>query len=222
MLEPRKSVWAERLFALYNRNLLRRRFAALRVAGLEHLRQRSLDAPLILYANHSSWWDGLVAFALGRAAQLDHYFLMEERQLRQYQLFRRLGAFSVVREDARAALVSINYAADLLRDTDRALWIFPQGDTLPNDTRPLKLYTGAARIIRRCERAYVAPVALRYEFLEDFKPEIFARIGALELLENNPNPKRLTQQFTANLTDTLDKLRQDILATDWRHYEKML
>ena len=186
------------------------------------MRQRPLDAPLILYANHSGWWDGLVAFALGRAAPLDHYVLMEERQLRQYQFFRRLGAFSVVREDARAALTSINYAADLLRATNRALWIFPQGDTRPNDTRPLKLYTGAARVIQKTGRAYAIPVALRYEFLENFKPEIFVRLGPLELCENVASPKLLTQQFTANLTATLDQLRQDILATDWRNYENLL
>ena len=222
MIAARKSLWFERLFALYNRRLIKRRFASLRVAGLEHLRERPTDAPLLLYANHSSWWDVLVSVRLNQLCGLDAYGMMEERQLRQYKFFRRLGAFSVVREDARAAVASIRYAADLLRAGNRALWIFPQGITAPNDTRPLKLFTGAARVIQRAGRAYAVPVALRYEFLEDYKPEIFVRVGPLELSENVASPKLLTRQFTANLTANLDQLRQDILKANWQHYEETL
>jgi 1-acyl-sn-glycerol-3-phosphate acyltransferase len=220
MIEARKSRWFERVFAVYNRNLLRRRFAAFCAAGLERLRDRPQDAPLLLYANHSSWWDGLAAFQIGRACGLDHFVMMEERNLRQYPLFRRLGAFSVARGEARE---SISYAANLLRDTPRALWIFPQGDTLPNDARPFRFYSGAARLARRTGRLYAAPVALRYEFLEEFKPVAFARVGALELVEPQQiTPKRLTVRWAAALTATLDALRRDITENNLREYRDII
>jgi 1-acyl-sn-glycerol-3-phosphate acyltransferase len=224
MIPARKNAWFERLFAVYNRNLLARRFEGLRVAGLEHLRNRPTDAPLLLYANHSSWWDGLVAFQLGRASALAQYVLMEERQLKAYPLFRRLGAFSIERQSAREALRSIEYAASLLRGTTRALWIFPQGETFANDTRPLKLYAGAARIIERAGTAYAAPVAMRYEFLGDFRPEAFARVGALEpvTITCKPEIKDATKRFADALTRTLDAVCDDILQARMKDYEEIV
>lgn len=224
MITARKSAWFERVFAVYNRNLLARRFEGLRVAGLRGLGERARGMPVMLYANHSSWWDGLVAFEIGRAASLDQYVMMEERQLRRLSLFRRLGAFSVVRARAREAWRSVDYAGALLRGTKRALWIFPQGVTAPNDARPLKFYTGAARIIERAGGVLAAPVAMRYEFLEEFRPEALARIGALERIETDDlfDIKTTTRRLSENLTRTLDGLREDILASKFEEYEELV
>lgn len=224
MIEARKSGWFERAFAVYNRNLIARRFEGLRVAGLEHLRGRKRGVPLVLYANHSSWWDGLMAFQMGRACGLEQYAMMEERQLREYPFHRRLGAFGVARENAREAMRSVEYAGRLLKGTNRALWIFPQGETLPNDARPLLLYTGAARIVERLKSADAAAVALRYEFLDDYRPEALARVAAPDRVnvEDAFNPKHLTAVFTERLTRTLDELRADIAARDFAAYEEIV
>lgn len=222
MISARKSAWFERVFAVYNRNLLARRFEGLRVAGLRDLRERVRGLPLVLYANHSSWWDGLVAFQIGRACALDQYVLMEEKQLERRPLFRRLGAFSVAR--GREARRSVEYAGALLGGTERALWIFPQGVTAPNDTRPLKLQTGAAHIVARAGGAMVAPVALRYEFLGAFRPDAFARIGTLERVgtDENFDVKETTRRLSETLTRTLERLRADILDSDFDDYEELV
>ncbi len=224
MLSARKSPWFERIFAAYNRNLLCRRFAGVRIAGLEHLRPCGRDAPLVLYANHSSWWDGLVVFQLSRVVGLEQYAMMEEKQLREYPFHRRLGAFSVVRGNARSALRSIEYAGELLRGTERALWIFPQGETLPNDARPLRLYSGAARVVARVGTCYAAPVAFRYEFLDNFRPHVFARVGVPETFRAGEtfNAKAVTRAFTAHLTHTLDQVRADILQARLDDYEEII
>lgn len=216
MITARKSQWFERVFAVYNKNLIARRFEGLRVAGLNVLRERAHDAPLVLYANHSCWWDGLVVFQLGRECGLQQYAMMEERQLREYPFHRKLGAFSVVRENPREAMRSIEYAARLLSGTDRALWIFPQGKTEPNGLRPLKFYSGAARIIEKTGTVYAAPVALRYEFLDDFRPDAFAHIGDLEklsgkeLFDSRRASKNLSAALAEKLTATLDSLVENI------------
>lgn len=225
MLPARKSGWFEKLFAVYNRNLIARRFEGLRVAGLEYVRRRGGGGvPLVLYANHSSWWDGLIAFQLGRECGLEQYAMMEERQLREYPFHRRLGAFGVVRENARDGVRGIEYAGGLLRETSRALWIFPQGETLPNDARPLVFYHGAARIIERVGTVDTAPVAIRYEFLGDYRPEALVRIG--EPVRVTPdedfNSKRLTETFAERLTHTLDALRADIIAGVGDGYDEIV
>jgi chlorobactene lauroyltransferase len=213
LLKANKSRWFESVFAVYNRNLFRRRFAALQVQGIENLQDRKSDLPLVLYANHSSWWDGLVAFEIGRAARLDQFLMMEEKQLKQLFLFRRLGAFSVVRENPRAGMLSINYAVEILKEkTNRTLWIFPQGEILSNDTRPLQFYHGLARVIEKTGECTAAPVAMRYEFLGDFKPTAFAKIGRAEIFTGVKDTKRLTEQFSLQVAEILDKLRIEIVA----------
>ncbi len=224
MITARKEHWFEGVFALYNRNLIRRRFEGLRVAGLDHLRRHETNTPQLLYANHSSWWDGLVMFQLARECKLDLYAMMEEKQLRRYPFHRKLGAFSVVRARPREALESIEYAANLLRHSSRTLLIFPQGETAPNDTRPLKFYNGAARIIERVGEIDVVPVALRYEFLDEFRPQIFARVGAAEHIEvtKDFNVKQLTNRMADTLTHTLDSVRADVIARDFWEYEEIV
>lgn len=223
MLKANKSRLFETLFAVYNRNLFRRRFAALRIQGIENLQNRESDLPLVLYANHSSWWDGLVAFEIGRAARLDHFLMMEEKQLKQLFLFRRLGAFSVVRENPRESLQSINYAVEILKEKpNRALWIFPQGEILPSDARPLHFYQGLARIIEKTGECIAAPVAMRFEFLGEFKPAAFAKIGRAEIFADVKDVKQLTERFSTRLIETLDELGTEIAAEKLNDFTDLL
>jgi chlorobactene lauroyltransferase len=224
MLEANKSAWFEKIFAIYNRNLLKRRFSSLQVLGLEFIKKKDSKIPLIIYANHSSWWDGLVFLEILRKFHFENYVMMEEKQLRQLSLFRRLGAFSVVREKPREAVKSVNYAANLLKENpNRMLLIFPQGEILPNDLRPLKFYNGLARIIEKAKKTYVAPTALRYEFLGNYKPEIFVKIGETESIaaENYLNSKALTEVLEKRLTGALEELKQNIISNNTTEYIKL-
>ncbi|HEX8367006.1 MAG TPA: lysophospholipid acyltransferase family protein [Pyrinomonadaceae bacterium] len=225
MLEAKKSRWFEEIFAVYNRNLFKRRFRWLNVSGLDFLKSPDRDSPFLIYANHSSWWDGLVAFRISRAARLDSFIMMEEKHLKKLFLFRRLGAFSVVRENPRRAAKSLNYAANLLKENSkRTLWIFPQGEILPNDRRPLNFYHGVSRVVEKVGRILTVPLAIRYEFRGAFKPEIFVKIGAPQLvsLDENFSAKSLTEQFERRLTETLDALKSDVLTGTFDDYEKIV
>lgn len=152
-------------------------------------------------------------FEISRRARLDQFVIMEERQLKQLFLFRLLGAFGVVRENPRQAALSVRHAVKLLgeKPTNRALWIFPQGEILPNDARPLKFYHGAAQIIRQTKKCYAAPVAIRYEFLKDYKPQAFARIGQPRLFDAvSLHKTTVTKQLADDLTGLLDQLKEQI------------
>ncbi|MGI8495725.1 MAG: lysophospholipid acyltransferase family protein [Pyrinomonadaceae bacterium] len=223
MIIAKKSFWFEKLFAVYNRNLFKRRFNSLNISGLEFLTDKEKTIPAIIYANHSSWWDGLTAFEISRAAQLDSYVMMEEKQLKKLFPFKYLGAFSVVRENPREAIKSINYAGNLLREKpDKSLWIFPQGEILPNEIRPLKFYNGISRIIWNTETCLVFPAAIRYEFLKGFKPEIFVKIGKPESIKSKLTSKKLTKNFEINLIRILDEMKNDITNKKISVYKNIL
>jgi 1-acyl-sn-glycerol-3-phosphate acyltransferase len=222
MLEANKNRWIENAFEIYNKNLLRRRFNSLRVNNLELL---SDNKPSIIYANHSSWWDGLVAFQISRSIKADSFIMMEEKQLRNLFFFRKLGAFSVVRENPREAVKSLKYAINLLEENkNRTLWIFPQGKILPNDIRPIKFYNGLARIIEKTKSCVVSSLAIRYEFLGAYKPDVFIKIGQTEIFgaRDVSNSKELTAKLEKNLTELLDELKSDFCSNNLKHYKNII
>lgn len=221
MLEANKSAWFERIFAVYNLNLLKRRFHSFHISNLDLLVK---NKPTIIFANHSSWWDGLAAFQISQLIKADSFIMMEERQLRKLRLFRRLGAFSVVRENPRLAVKSLHYAINLLKENPaRTLWIFPQVEILPNDSRPIKFYAGLSRIIENLKSCTVVSLAIRYEFLDEYKPEVFVKINDPEIFNQNNliNYKDLNKHFEKNLTDALDELKQDIALKKTEQYNKI-
>lgn len=213
MLEAEKSALFEHIFAVYNRNLLKRKFHSLQVSGLDILRKRNSNIPVIIYANHSSWWDGLIAFQISNTLKMDSFIMMEEKQLMKLSIFRKLGAFSVVREKPFEAIKSINYSAKLLEEKPgRALWIFPQGEILNNDIRPIRFYKGITKIIEKVGECIIIPIAFRYEFLGAFKPEVFVKIGEAD---NNEN-------FENYITLLLDSLKADIINENFNSFEKII
>lgn len=221
MLEANKSKLFEKIFSVYNTNLLKRRFHSFNVKGLENISKRQTSLPLIIYVNHSSWWDGLAAFQISQRVKLDSFVMMEEKQLKRFFLFRKLGAFSVVRENPRSALRSLNYAADLLKDTNRALWIFPQGGILPNDLRPLGFYNGISKIIEKLGRCSTVSLAFRYEFLNEFKPQIFVNIKSTEEFECE-SATNLTNHFEQKTVKNLDEMKNDLLNRQFDEYERIV
>ena len=105
MIPAEPSRLARRAGARYFRYRGRRRLAGVHAAELERMEawnrngsNQAADRPLIIVANHASWWDALMPILIS----LDHfdhdaYGVMEERQLRRFGFFRKLGMFSIDR-----------------------------------------------------------------------------------------------------------------------------
>lgn len=225
MLEAKKNFLFEKIFVSYNRVLLKRRFHLIKISGLKYLENKNPDLPLIIYANHSSWWDGLVMLEVLSDFKFENYVMMEEKQLRHLRFFRRLGAFSVVRENPREAIKSIEYAVKILSEkTNRTLLIFPQGEILPNDIRPIIFFNGLTKIIEQTGNCLVCPAAIRYEFLGNFKPEIFIAIGEPKIFNfaGKSVRKESTRTLKKSLSDSLDLLKSLIIRGDLDSFEKIL
>lgn len=208
MLEAKKNRFFEQVFRIYNSNLLRRKFDSFRVAGLERL-QKEKSKPKIILANHTGWWDGLVAFDLSMRAGLDGYVMMEEKHLKRFWPFTRLGAFSVVRENAREAVKSIRYAAEILKeDPRRSLWIFPQGEIVPFGARPMRLFPGFARVIERIGECQIVTMTMRYELMKAHRPTIAVSIDEpfSARISGKKDRENLVTKITERLCAGEDKL----------------
>ncbi len=172
------------------------------------------EGPVIVYMNHPGWWDGYMAFLLDKIVlneRFQSYIMMEEKQLRIYRFFTWCGAFSVDRRRPGEAERSIAYISRLLRERrDRMLWILPQGRIVPNDRRPLKVYPGIARIAKQAGDVLFWPVALRYEFRGEQRPEAFIRVGPPHTSDLTAPEEAIVADVQARLTAAVDALRDEV------------
>jgi hypothetical protein len=184
------------------------------------------DGPLIAYMNHPGWWDGYMAFFLDQEvlpAGFTSYIMMEERQLRDFRFFSYCGAFSINRTIPGDSERTITWISDRMRRRpDSLLWILPQGRIVPNDRRPLTIYPGIARVAQQVGNALLWPVALRYEFLGEQRPEAFIRAGPAHALPVGASETQALELIRARLTDSVDALRSDVAAEQFAEYRTLL
>lgn len=174
--------------------------------------------PVIFAATHPSWWDGYLTWPLNRVlGDRDGYLMMDALSLQHYPFFTWIGVFGIDRADPRAALASIEYAADLLRAApNRAVWIFPQGTITPPDRRPLGLYPGVAHLARRLPACDIVPVAWRLAYRLEQRAEAYIRVGPPLHLEESQRvaSRELARRLDAALTAADDHLRDALIAGD--------
>ncbi len=158
--------------------------------------------PVLYLANHSSWWDGLIIFLLTeKASELDHYMMMEEKQLKQYAFFRKLGAFPVHKEKLKSVKQSLMTAKESMQ-SGAAVWLFPQGKIMHQDMRPLELEGGASFLVRQFEQVVIKPVTLQYTFNQFQKPTVSVVFGEDALVSGG---LLRSKEATRMLGDLLEK-----------------
>jgi hypothetical protein len=107
---------------------------------------------------------------------------------------------------------SISYAGGLFDRPNRAVWVFPQGVLLPNDVRPIECAPGFVRIARDQSGVQFVPLAFRYEFMMEQRPECFVSVGEPVTVGKVGEEKPLVALLAARLTALLDALREDVTA----------
>ena len=210
-----KHGWPKLAVAAMIRRKLRSGLFRIRVQGLEAMRS-AIDADpsgMLFLANHSCWWDLFLVHQINETVPVDGYGMMEHFNLLRFGFFRRIGAFSVDRTDPASVRASLDYAALLLRRPRAAVWVFPQGKIETNDVRPLVFQPGIRALVRCSGRVRIVPVALRYEFWQDERPEALVRFGEAAWVDR-PDLPTLIPTFERRVTEELDALRADAIAQD--------
>jgi 1-acyl-sn-glycerol-3-phosphate acyltransferase len=177
MIAANKNDVIDSLLYLYFRALARRRFFSIAGRGLDRLRHLAADRPILLFCNHTNWWDGLFIYLLTR--QMKHkavYCMMEEKQLKHYRFFTWLGAFSVDLSSPLRSAAALRYSQRLLQKNETAIWIFPQGRLCPPGEL-VEIKPGTDYIAQHTPNALLVPVAMRYEFFREDRPNALVEIG---------------------------------------------
>ncbi len=231
MIKAEHSPLWRKILTWYFSRSLRKTFYRCLLKGEKQLKDWRIDThseskiPLIVYCSHGGWWDAALAIVLtnGRL-NVESYGMMEEKQLKKYRFFTKVGMFSVHRTKARSAIKSLKYASELLKESRKVLWMFPQGELVHQEIRPIQVYTGMANLVDMLDQAWCVPVAIRYDFIHEQQPEAWLSIGEPELMtkEAFSDKMALTEHFRKRLTNLMDEIREDIMLNQKTGYEIFL
>lgn len=166
-------------FELFFRPWMRRRLGAIRLAGLP----RELDGarPLLLVANHVSWWDG---FALREAQRLLRprapvHFVMLEAELARHSFLQRIGAIGIDPGSPPSVARAARELEIRVRERpDSVVLFFPQGRIWPSFRRPLGFRRGVEWFARRLAPATVLPLGIHVEPLAGIAPTVWVSAAA--------------------------------------------
>ena len=204
---------------------VRRAFHTVYVSGAAHLepwRTRSISEPLIIAATHASWWDAALAIVLSeRWTGIESYGIMEHKQLVRYQFFRGIGMMSVVRENPRSALRTIQHAADTLQGTSRVLWMFPQGTLIHQDQRPIVCEPGVGILAAKLPAVWIVPVAMRYELLREQRPYSWIDVGTPYRVEGG-SPREVTSAVQEQMTLRANAVKEAAMAEQDEGFEALV
>jgi 1-acyl-sn-glycerol-3-phosphate acyltransferase len=210
------SVWRPLLrgFTWYSRRYLRRHFHSLRVSRAGAPPETG-GFPLVLYSNHSSWWDPLVCLVLKDEFFIDRtaYAPIDAVMLAHYGFFRRIGFFGVEQHTRRGAVQFLQTSEAILQSSQALLAITPQGRFVDVRERPVQFEAGLGHLAVRVQRALFVPVAAEYVFWEERLPEILVRFGVPVVIHARKpetfGPDDWTNLFEQQLTATQDALASE-------------
>lgn len=150
------------------------------------------ETPVIVYCNHPSWWDPLIAHYINHRlfAPRQIYAPIDAEALQKYKVFERLGFFGVDMNSSRGAAAFLKTTAELFRRPNTALWLTPEGRFADVRDYEAELMPGLAHLCSRMSEAIVVPLSLEYVFWEERLPECLFRFGEIfSLAEHRPMSK---------------------------------
>jgi 1-acyl-sn-glycerol-3-phosphate acyltransferase len=181
--------------------------------------------PVVVFANHPSWWDGIAVMLLWRRLLADRelYVPMDAEALGRYGFMRRLGVFGVER-GAGGVVGFRRVAAEVLASPDRLLWVNAPGRFSDARERPVPIAPGMSRLPELAPGATFLPLALEYTFWNERAPEMLAAFGepiaAADLLSGSREAR--SERMAAALAATSDRLAADSIARDPALFETLL
>jgi len=226
MIPAAKSPFLEKCFRLYTRRYLQRSFHAVhRLGDVPEIASEG-RTPLLVCLNHSSWWDvPLGFFAATDLIGWECYGVMDERQLRRYRFFAKLGMIGVDRTGLTGAKEFLGYCERLLRGRRRALWMTPQGEMVSSRTRPIRFQPGLGHLAERLGSFCVTTIALHYEFWGERLPEAFVSLSPvvrIEAAEGDFDRKAFVHAQEQRLEAQLDTLLALVQRRDATAFQPLL
>ena len=208
MTRLRYSSRAWSLFDLLFRPRMKMGVRGIRMAGLPAELPR--DRPLLLVANHMSWWDGFLMRPLQRALRPEDAFLtvMLEKELRLRPFLRLLGGIGLDPGSLASFRALLRFLEKERSESSRiSVLYFPQGRIWPTHRRPLGFKGGVRLVARALAPVCALPVGLHLEAGNHPAPGAFLSVGSPRLIHDDElEPSEMEGAVEEELDAILDFL----------------
>jgi 1-acyl-sn-glycerol-3-phosphate acyltransferase len=219
--DPRRMAF----FHFWFRRFFRQHMRALRVARWGMPRDYG-PRPLVVFANHPGWWDGVAFMLLSQAlfAPRRMFIPMDAAALARYPFMRRIGVFGIETGTPRGAIAFLRLAKGVLAAPDHMLWMNAPGRFADVRERPVPIAPGMTRLPVFAPDALFIPLALDYPFWTERKAEMLCAFGepvdgaALAAMDRDARAGALS----AALGATSDRLAADAMARDPARFETLV
>lgn len=131
---------------------------------------------------------------------------MEDKQMRKYSLFQKIGAFSINREDPRKAVTSLRYAVKSFERKHSSLFIYPEGAITPAGEK-MNFEGGLAWLHNNLEDVDFVPIGIYMHTIRHDKPELHLHVGHPIRIDDSLAAEEKTRHFEQTLDQILDDLR---------------
>ncbi len=216
-----------RFFRHIVRGYFRRHFHAVRISGAEKLSAPlSPTGPLVLYANHGSWWDPMVSFLLADRLmpRQNHFAPMDAQALDRYGILKHVGIFPVEMNTGRGAVQFLR-TSEVIARTGGVVWITPQGKFVDARVRPLQFKPGlaalAVRIATNVGPCTVQPLAIEYTFWDERLPECLLHLGEPVLVAPGETTEEVEARLILALEGAMDTLKEFALRRESALFQTM-
>lgn len=220
LYDPRRMAFFHFMFGRFFGKHMR----ALRVArwGMPH---EYGTRPLVVFANHPGWWDGVAFMLLSQALFPGRrmFIPMDAAALARYRFMTRIGVFGIETGSPRGAVAFLKTARLVLGAPDRMLWMNAPGRFSDPRERPVPIAPGMTRLPEMAPDALFVPLALDYPFWTERKAEMLAAFGepievaALAAMDREARAGVLSHALAA----TMDRLAEDAIARDPARFETL-
>ncbi len=218
---PVVSAMTLRFFRRIVRIYFRRHFRSVMVQQAEAV--AGVQGPLIVYANHTSWWDPMVSVLVAEMLLPGrrHYAPMDASALKRYPILGKIGIFPVEMASARGAAQFLRTSQAILANGG-VVWITPQGRFVDSRERPLGFKQGLGALATRCPGTVLLPLAIEYTFWDERLPETLLRFGKPVHLAGDLSTEAASERLEMALVDTMDALKMAAMARDASAFRLLL
>lgn len=144
MIQSRHTYTGKLVCDFFSGYKLKRTFRSVNIKG----NNNDDNLPVLMIANHFSWWDGFIQYHLNKNVfKRRFHVMMLEEQLSENMILNKGGAFSI-RKNSKDVIRSLSYSLELLADKDNLVLIFPQGEIQSIYTDYFKFENGLSYLLK--------------------------------------------------------------------------
>lgn len=205
-IPARESSFIISFFKWYTWYLMKRRFSSVYVRNGHKIDR---DKSTLYICNHHYWWDGLTPLVLNEF--IFHHrarAVMEDKQMREFPFFSKIGAFSINRNNPKSALSSLKYGADWLNVPNTCLFLYPEGK-FSQPHVPIQIESGVTKLLEWVPSCQMVNISMYISYQKRDRPDFFIDISSEIEHPKNESKSEIVTEINSIMNSNLSKLRID-------------